>query len=317
MNNFLRNLTATQQVGALFLVMFGILSVVTIWAFVRNLREHASDDPESEARILEAKRFWGLLKTSWMMASVFWIGWVLGDTVATVLFAIVGFFALREFISLAYTRRGDLVIGGDGTLRIGSGEQLSSDAGGPITVPALTEVKIGPDGTVFGKQVGGEAVVFQPLARIKVVDADPTKVVIRTDGLFESVDRTPFDAAATPAVQSGALEGSNVSLFSAMVDMIGMSRRYEMQVKVMKQASDLAADNAAAEHANTYWFICSSHKGDSFTSWLHRERVNQPRSRGARLPVPFHQSQQQRADEAHGCNCSPWSAHTHQLPVWR
>ena len=107
MNNFLRNLTATQQVGALFLVMFGILSVVTIWAFVRNLREHASDDPESEARILEAKRFWGLLKTSWMMASVFWIGWVLGDTVATVLFAIVGFFALREFITLSPTRRGD------------------------------------------------------------------------------------------------------------------------------------------------------------------------------------------------------------------
>ncbi|ODS66779.1 MAG: phosphatidate cytidylyltransferase [Acidovorax sp. SCN 65-108] len=107
MNNFLRNLTATQQVGALFLVMFGILSIVTVWAFVRNLREHASDDPEAEARVLEAKRFWGLLKTSWMMASVFWIGWVLGDTVATVLFAIVGFFALREFITLSPTRRGD------------------------------------------------------------------------------------------------------------------------------------------------------------------------------------------------------------------
>ena len=73
MNNFLRNLTATQQVGALFLVMFGILSAVTVWAFVRNLREHASDDPGSEARVLEARRFWGLLKTSWMMASVFWM----------------------------------------------------------------------------------------------------------------------------------------------------------------------------------------------------------------------------------------------------
>ena len=93
MNNFLRNLTATQQIGALFLVMFGILSVVTVWAFVRNLREHASDDPEAEARVLEAKRFWGLLKTSWAMA--------------TVLFAIVGFFALREFITLSPTRRGD------------------------------------------------------------------------------------------------------------------------------------------------------------------------------------------------------------------
>lgn len=107
MNNFLRGLTATQQIGALFLAVFGILSIVTVWAFVRNLREHASDDPESEARMLEARRFWGLLKTSWMMATVFWVGWVLGDTVATVLFAIVGFFALREFITLSPTRRGD------------------------------------------------------------------------------------------------------------------------------------------------------------------------------------------------------------------
>ncbi|MBV7541243.1 phosphatidate cytidylyltransferase [Acidovorax sp. sic0104] len=107
MNDFLRNLTATQQIGALFLVVFGILSTVTVWAFVRNLREHASDDPASEARTLEAKRFWGLLKTSWMMATVFWVGWVLGETVATVLFAIVAFFALREFITLSPTRRGD------------------------------------------------------------------------------------------------------------------------------------------------------------------------------------------------------------------
>ncbi|MBL7087451.1 phosphatidate cytidylyltransferase [Acidovorax sp.] len=107
MNQFLRNLTATQQIGALFLVVFGILSIVTVWAFVRNLREHASDDPEAEAQALEAKRFWGLLKTSWVMATVFWIGWVLGETVATVLFAIVGFFALREFITLSPTRRGD------------------------------------------------------------------------------------------------------------------------------------------------------------------------------------------------------------------
>ena len=35
MNQFLRNLTATQQIGALFLVVFGILSIVTVWAFVR------------------------------------------------------------------------------------------------------------------------------------------------------------------------------------------------------------------------------------------------------------------------------------------
>jgi flagellar basal-body rod protein FlgF len=150
------------------------------------------------------------------------------------------FSVLTEDGETAYTRRGDLVLGADGFLRVGSGERLASDAGTPISIPALTEIKIGPDGTVLGKQVGGDAVIFQPIARIQVVDADPAKVALRTDGLYESSDGTPFAAATTPAVQSGALEGSNVSLFSAMVDMISMSRRYEMQVKVLKQASDLA-----------------------------------------------------------------------------
>ena len=107
MNSFLRNLSTSQQIGALFIVMFGVLSLATLWCFVRSLREHPSDDPLSDARVQEIKRFWGLIKTSWVMATVFWVGWALGDTVATVLFAIVGFFALREFITLSPTRRGD------------------------------------------------------------------------------------------------------------------------------------------------------------------------------------------------------------------
>ena len=93
MNSFLRNLTTSQQIGALFIVVFGVLSLATLWGFFRSLREHASDDPQAEAHAQEVKRFWGLIKTSWVMA--------------TVLFAIVGFFALREFITLSPTRRGD------------------------------------------------------------------------------------------------------------------------------------------------------------------------------------------------------------------
>jgi flagellar basal-body rod protein FlgF len=139
----------------------------------------------------------------------------------------------------AYTRRGDLGIGADGTLRIGSGEQVLSDANTPITVPELTELKIGPDGTVLTRQMGGEAVVFQPLARLQIVDSAATNVRLRVDGLYESGGQ-PFAAATTPEVSSGVLEGSNTNLFASMVDMISMSRRYEMQVKVLKQASDLA-----------------------------------------------------------------------------
>ena len=41
------------------------------------------------------------------MCTVFWVGWTLGETVATVLFGLVAFFALREFITLSPTRQGD------------------------------------------------------------------------------------------------------------------------------------------------------------------------------------------------------------------
>ena len=107
MNRFLRELSNTEQVGALFVVVFGLLLAVSAYAYVRDLRDHASDATQTPARALQAKRFWGLLKTSWGMATVFWVGWALGDAVATVLFGLVGFFALREFITLSPTRRGD------------------------------------------------------------------------------------------------------------------------------------------------------------------------------------------------------------------
>lgn len=106
MNQFLRSLTPGQQVGALFLLIFGVLMLLTVAAFLASLRERRSDTI-SEAWHAELKNFRLLLRTSWAMVAVFWIGWVLGETVATVLFALLAFFALREFITLSPTRRGD------------------------------------------------------------------------------------------------------------------------------------------------------------------------------------------------------------------
>ena len=107
MNTFLRSLTTTQQIGALFLVLFGVLALVSLWAFVRSLREARNEGRDDPARKRAARRLRGLLQTSWAMATVFWVGWALGETMATVLFALVSFFTLREFITLSPTRRGD------------------------------------------------------------------------------------------------------------------------------------------------------------------------------------------------------------------
>jgi phosphatidate cytidylyltransferase len=105
MNQFLRSMSATQQVGLLFLILFGLLAVASLSLFAAAFR--GRDTPQGQAWHEELKRLSGLLNTSWFVSIVFWIGWVLGETIATVLFGIVAFFALREFITLSPTRRGD------------------------------------------------------------------------------------------------------------------------------------------------------------------------------------------------------------------
>ncbi|MES2634121.1 MAG: phosphatidate cytidylyltransferase [Pseudomonadota bacterium] len=105
MDEFLRSLTPTQQITALFLIVFGILIIVSVTAFFLSFKKSATE--HDEAWHAELKNFRRLLATSWFMVVVFWMAWVLGDTVATVLFAFIAFFALREFITLSPTRRGD------------------------------------------------------------------------------------------------------------------------------------------------------------------------------------------------------------------
>jgi len=106
MTQWFAHMSASQQVGLLFAVVFGLLSLATVVVFAMSFREHA-DTPQGHARRLEYQNLQGLLKTSWVVMGVFWVGWASGDTVATVLFGVVSFFTLREFITLSPTRRGD------------------------------------------------------------------------------------------------------------------------------------------------------------------------------------------------------------------
>lgn len=142
--------------------------------------------------------------------------------------------------STGYTRRGDLALAEDGTLKIGTGEQVLNEAGTPIFIPPLSEVKIGTDGSVLIIADGDQLRQFIPLDRMQIVQAEPDQVVIRQDGLYDPAEGSAFTPAIVPKVNSGSLEGSNANVFSALIDMISMSRRYEMQVKVLKQADELA-----------------------------------------------------------------------------
>ena len=107
MPSFLRNLTPEQQVGLLFVLVFGLLALATVAGILMSLRESKDSATEPSARRQRLDDLQALLRTAWLMALVFWIGWAAGDGVATALFGFVSFLILREFISLSPTRRGD------------------------------------------------------------------------------------------------------------------------------------------------------------------------------------------------------------------
>ncbi len=107
MRTFLRNLTPEQQVGLLFVLLFGLLALVTVAGILVSLRENRDSATDDSGRAQRLHDRQVLLRTAWVMALVFWVGWAAGDGVATVLFGFVSFLILREFISLSPTRRGD------------------------------------------------------------------------------------------------------------------------------------------------------------------------------------------------------------------
>jgi phosphatidate cytidylyltransferase len=140
--NFFRRLTPDEQVSLLFVIVFGLLALLTLAVLLWSLREQREAQAEAERasvfkggqslvgeavdratelaakgvhqvlnelspRLLNVADMWGLLRTTWGMVIVFWLAWAAGDVVATSLFALVAFLALREFITLSPTRRGD------------------------------------------------------------------------------------------------------------------------------------------------------------------------------------------------------------------
>ena len=93
MTGFLRGLTSDQQVGLLFLVVFGLLALATVAGVLLSLRERRAhgDDPALARRRHDNA---DLLRISWLMAVVFWIGWVMGRGPSIALFGVLSFFAL-------------------------------------------------------------------------------------------------------------------------------------------------------------------------------------------------------------------------------
>lgn len=144
----------------------------------------------------------------------------------------------------AYSRAGDLQIDENGMLRTGAGLPVMGD-GGPIAIPPASQVMIGADGTISIRPPGAQANELVAVERIRLVNPPLNELTKGADGLVRRIDGE--EAEADPAVRlaSGAIEGSNVNPASAMVEMIELARKYEIQVKMMKTADENAQQSAS------------------------------------------------------------------------
>jgi len=137
----------------------------------------------------------------------------------------------------AYTRAGDLHVDSSGLLLTATGHPVLGDSG-PITVPPYSAINVGRDGTISIVPAGQQVNTMAAIARLKLVNPPTSDLHRGDDGLFRTRTGEPAAADAGVSVVSGALESSNVNVADAMVQMIELSRRFDLQIKAMKTTDD-------------------------------------------------------------------------------
>jgi len=143
----------------------------------------------------------------------------------------------------AFSRGGSLVIDKDGLLATVEGHPLR---------PAIHigrdigNLVISPDGSVRGTDASGRQTPV--LGRIEVVSfANPSGLQAIGDRLYRGSDRSgdavpaKLGDAAGPSLVQGFVEASNVRLVDEMVTLMVAQRAYEMNVKVIQTADEMAA----------------------------------------------------------------------------
>ena len=137
----------------------------------------------------------------------------------------------------AYTRSGDLRINAGGLLETGAGHLVLGD-GGPVAVPPFEKLEIGSDGSLSLQPLGQSVATLAIVGRLKLVNPDESRLVKRSDGLLVTRDGQSQLADASIRIAAGSLEASNVNAVDALVNMITLSRQFEMNIKMMEQAQE-------------------------------------------------------------------------------
>ena len=140
----------------------------------------------------------------------------------------------------AYTRAGNLQVDATGNLLTATGEPVLGD-GGPINIPPYSSIFFARDGSISIVAQGQAPDTTATVDRIKLVNPADADIQRSDDGLFRLKNGSAAEPDANVQISSGMLESSNVNTAEAMVNMIELSRQFEMQVKAIRTAEENAA----------------------------------------------------------------------------
>ncbi|MBJ7539798.1 flagellar basal-body rod protein FlgF [Marinomonas transparens] len=143
----------------------------------------------------------------------------------------------------AYTRAGDLQINAAGQLVTGRGLPIAG-VDGPIFLPPVDKINITSDGSISVVPQGGAANEIAVINQIKLVMPDSQALRKEEDGLIHAKDGQAFELDPNVQLVSGFIEGSNVNAVEEMTHIMDLSRRFEMNIKMMdsiKQNGDSSA----------------------------------------------------------------------------
>jgi flagellar basal-body rod protein FlgF len=146
--------------------------------------------------------------------------------------------------SEAYTRRGDLSVSPSGTLQTGDGFVVMGSSG-PITLPPYQSVTIGSDGSISIVAQGDATGQPQVIDKLKLVSTKGSDTVKGLDNLLRVRGGGALPENLDAKVSSGTLEGSNVNMTQALVDMIENQRSYEVQANLLKEAKSMDESSAS------------------------------------------------------------------------
>lgn len=143
---------------------------------------------------------------------------------------------------VALTRNGSLSISSAGILTDSAGDPVLNTNGTPISMPTLTKLEIGSDGTVSGVVASDTNDQSRTFGQIALVATPPGTLTSLGGSLYQAPSGTVYAPATNASLHQGYLNDSNVDPTAAMIDMIDSSRSYQMQTELMKNQSSASGD---------------------------------------------------------------------------